>query len=97
MVKRQNLPTNNYNIDLLKSLDDAYFRKHGKWLAGVSPVGINEIRPTGYELYVTIKVYYPHKPYEFSLFFNEYSTDKEIQEELSMFKHLTSHFNYDII
>ena len=98
MVKRKELPVNDYNIELLKSLDDAYFQTKGKWLCGISPVGINEIRPTGYELYATIRTYIiPERPFEFSVFINEKMTDTEIQEEIRQFKELTDGYKYIII
>lgn len=83
-----------YNMLILKSLNTVYFQNRGKFIRGVSPACINECRPTGNELYVNIKVYYPYKPITFSLFFNEHNTDKEIQDELKLLYHLTDNFKY---
>lgn len=97
MLKITDLPVNDYNIELLKSLDSSYFQNKSKWLY-VSPVGINEIRPIGYELYATIKTYIiPERPFEFSIFINEKMTDTEIQEEIRQFKRLTDGYKYIVI
>ena len=94
MIKISDLPVNDFNVEMLKSLNSAYFQNKGKWLYS-SPVGINVVRPMGYELYAEIKTYIiPEKPFEFSVFINEKMTDEEIQEELENFKHLTDGFKY---
>lgn len=96
MIKLSDLPINDFNIEMLKSLNSAYFQNKGKWLYS-SPVGINEVRPNGYELYAEIKTYIiPERPFEFSVFINEKMTDKEIQEELKEFKRLTNGFKYTV-
>lgn len=97
MIKILNLP-NNYNIEMLKSLDIAYFQNKSKWLY-ISPVGNNKkLRPLGYELYATIMTYIiPERPFEFSVFINEKMTDTEIQEEIRQFKELTDGYKYIVI
>lgn len=98
MIKKSDLPVNNYNIELLKSLDSSYFQNKSKWLYG-SPVSIGlDNRPMGYELYATIKTYIvPERPFEFSVFINEKMTDTEIQEEIRQFKELTDGYKYIVI
>lgn len=98
MIKISDLPVNDYNIELLKSLDIAYFQNKSKWLYG-SPVGTGLVlRPMGYELYATIMTYIiPERPFEFSVFINEKMTDTEIQEEIRQFKELTDGYKYIVI
>lgn len=97
MKKIVNLSINDFNIEMLKSLDIAYFQNKSKWLTDVSPVGNNEVRPRGYELYAEIKTYIiPEKPFEFSVSINEKMTDKEIQDELENFEYLTNGFRYTV-
>ena len=98
MLKLTDLPVNNYNVDMLKSLDTAYFQNKSKWLY-CSPVNSGKIlRSLGYEICATIKVYIiPKRPFEFSIFINENMTDKEIQEEISEFKRLTDGYKYVVI
>ena len=97
MKKIVNLSINDFNIEMLKSLDIAYFQNKSTWLTDVSPVGNNEVRPRGYELYAEIKTYIiPEKPFEFSVSINEKMTDKEIQDELENFEYLTNGFRYTV-
>lgn len=96
MIKISNL-SDDYNIEMLKSLNSAYFQNKGKWLTDVSPVGNKEVRSRGYELYAEIKTYIiPERPFEFSVSINEKMTDKEIQDELENFKYLTNNFRYTV-
>lgn len=97
MIKISNL-SDDYNIEMLKSLNSAYFQNKGKWLTDVSPVGNKEVRSCGYELYAEIKTYIiPERPFEFSVSINEKMTDKEIQEEIRQFKELTDGYKYIVI
>lgn len=97
MIKISNLP-DDYNIEMLKSLNTVYFQNKCKWLY-ISPVGNNKkLRPFGYELYATIRTYIiPERPFEFSVFINEKMTDTEIQEEIRQFKELTDGYKYIVI
>lgn len=94
MVKEKELPINE-QIEKIKSINHKYFYGKGEWLSGVSPVSIGlQLRPCGYELYVNVTVNLPYKPFKFSLFFNEYNTEQEIEDELKELKHLTDNFKY---
>lgn len=97
MIKISDL-SDNYNIEMLKSLDIAYFQNKSKWSYG-SPVGTGlDPRPMGYGLYATIMTYIiPESPFEFSVFINEKMTDTEIQEEIRQFKELTDGYKYIVI
>lgn len=97
MIKQSDLPVNDYNIDMLTSLNDAYFHNKGRFLYA-SPVGTTYPRELGYELYVKIRVYYvPEHPFEFSVFINEKMTDDEIQDALREFLELTNGYEYDVL
>lgn len=97
MIKKSDLPVNDYNIDMLTSLDEAYFYNRGKFLYA-SPVWQSYPRELGYELYAQIRVYIvPEHPFEFSVFINEKMTDAEIQEALREFTDLTTGYDYDVL
>lgn len=98
MLKITDLPANDHNIELLKSLDSSYFQNKSKW-SYCSPVGMGLVlRPMGYELYATIRTYIiPERPFEFSVFINEKMTNEEIQEEISQFKRLTDKYKYIVM
>ena len=98
MIRKSDLPVNDYNIELLKSLDTAYFQNKSKWLYD-PPVGTGLVlRPIGYELYTTIRIYImPEKPFDFDVVINEKMTDTEIQEEIRQFKELTDSYKYIVI
>ena len=94
MVNERNLPINE-QINKIKSINHKYFYGKGEWLSGFSPVSTGlQLRPCGYELYVNVTVDLPHKPFKFSLFFNEHNTEQEIEDELKQLKHLTDNFKY---
>ena len=96
-IKTTELPINNNKINILKKINESYFKNQGNWCSGATPVCDNETRPLGYELYVNVTVYIPYRPFNFSLFFNEYNTDKEIKDELKQLKYLTNNFKYKYI
>lgn len=96
MIKQSDLPVNDYNINMLTSLNEAYFHNRGQFLYA-SPVGTHYPREMGYELYATIRVYIvPEHPFEFSVFINEKMTDAEIQDALGEFVDLTTGYEYDV-
>ena len=95
-INTTDLPKNDYNIELLKSLNTSYFHGKGEFLYA-SPVGQNSLREMGYELYANIKTYIvKDRPFEFSVFINEKMTDLEIQDALKEFKELTDGFMYTV-
>lgn len=97
MINESDLPINDYNIIMLKSLNEAYFHNKGRFLYA-SPVGQAYPRELGYELYAQIRVYIvPEHPFEFSVFINEKMTDAEIQEALGEFTDLTTGYDYDVL
>lgn len=101
MLNISDLPIHDCNIEMLKSLNDAYFHSKGRFLY-VSPVGkgttYSRPRELGYELYAQIRVYMvPEHPFEFSVFINEKMTDAEIQYALREFADLTTGYEYDVL
>ena len=95
MIKEKDLP-NDYNINLLKSINDAYFQSKGNW-ERYSPVCNIIARPTGYGINATIIIDYSHHSYEHFIYFNEYDTDKEIQDKLSELTSLIDGYDYVVI
>lgn len=99
MINISDLPIHDCNIEMLKSLNDAYFHNKGKFLYA-SPVGTGTtyLRELGYELYAQIRVHNaPEHLFEFSVFINEKMTAAEIQDALSEFAEITTGYEYDVL
>lgn len=95
MINEKDLP-NNYSIDLIKSINDAYFQSKGNW-ERYSPIGNIIVRPIGYGINATIIIDYPHHSYKHFIYFNEYDTDEEIQDKLSELASLIDGYDYIVI